>query len=80
MNIFETVTKVVLDMKGNYLDKNEITFDSHIINDIGLDSIRLVELITLLEQELDITIPDEDMVGENFTTIGRVCALISSRI
>ena len=35
----------------------------------GLDSVRVVELVVLLENELDITFPDEYLVGDTFATV-----------
>jgi acyl carrier protein len=44
--------------------------------EIGIDSLRLVELILDLEDAYQIVIPDEDMVPENFATVGAVAALV----
>lgn len=41
------------------LEKDEITRDSRLIDDLHADSLDIVELIMDLEQEFDIEIPDE---------------------
>lgn len=43
---------------------------------LGIDSLRLVELIIGLEESLDIVIPDEEMTAKNFSTVGTVTALV----
>ncbi|TCO59320.1 phosphopantetheine-binding protein [Actinocrispum wychmicini] len=37
--------------------------------EMGMDSLRIVELVMLLESELDITFPDEYLVGDTFATV-----------
>jgi acyl carrier protein len=52
-----------------------------LVTELGLDSLVLAEAISDLEQELDITIPDEDLLG--LYTLGefvdRVAVLVSTR-
>jgi acyl carrier protein len=44
--------------------------------DLGIDSLRLVELIISLEDSFDMLIPDEEMLAENFRTVGTIAALV----
>lgn len=44
--------------------------------DLGVDSLRLVELIIALEESFKVLIPDEDMLAENFHSVGTVSALM----
>ena len=44
--------------------------------DLGIDSLRLVELIIALEEEFQVLIPDEEMLAENFQNVGTVAALV----
>ena len=48
------------------IDKDKITMDTHIVDDLGADSLDVVELLMSLEDEYDITITD-DAVRELFT-------------
>ena len=48
--------------------------------DLGFDSIRIMELIILIEEELDIVIDDDDLVGENFETVETVIKLLEKYI
>ena len=48
------------------IDEDKITMDTHIVNDLGADSLDVVELLMSLEDEYDITITD-DAVRELYT-------------
>ena len=56
--IFEKVRDIIAEQLG--LEKDEITMDSSFVDDLGADSLDIVELIMALEEEFDIEIPDED--------------------
>ena len=51
-----------------------------VLFDLGFDSIRIMELIILIEEELDIVIDDDDLVGENFETVETVIKLLEKYI
>jgi acyl carrier protein len=74
--VFERVKKIIADQLG--LDENTITMDSLFVDDLGADSLDVVELIMALEEEFDIEIPDED--AEKATKVGDVVEYISSHI
>ena len=48
--------------------KDEITLKSHFIDDLKADSLDLVEMVMAFEDELGVTIPDEDQ--EKIQTVG----------
>lgn len=48
--------------------ENDITEEARIVEDLGADSLDLVELIMAIEEEFDIEIPDED--AEKIATVG----------
>ncbi|MFR1707837.1 MAG: acyl carrier protein [Clostridium sp.] len=60
------------------IDEDDITMDSGFVDDLGADSLDLVELIMALEEEFDMEIPDED--AEKITTVGDVVDYIKSRV
>lgn len=66
MDEFERVKAVIVDLLGT--DEDSITMDSSFVEDLGADSLDLVELIMALETEFDIEIPDEE--AENISTVG----------
>ena len=56
------------------LPLEKVTADAKIVDDLGADSLDVVELLSSLEDEYGITIPDEDV--ENLVTVGDVAAEI----
>lgn len=63
---FEKVKRVLAEQLG--VDESIITPDSSFVDDLGADSLDIVELIMGLETEFDIEIPDED--AEKIATVG----------
>lgn len=63
---FEKVKSVLADQLG--VDESIITLDSSFVDDLGADSLDIVELIMGLETEFDIEIPDEE--AEKIATVG----------
>lgn len=45
-----------------------------------LDSMAVVGLITLIQERLDIVIDDDEIVGDNFATIGALVDLVASKL
>lgn len=58
MEIFDRVKKVVVDKLN--VDAGEVTSDAAFMDDLGADSLDLVELVMALEEEFEIEIADED--------------------
>ena len=56
------------------LPLEKVTPDAKIVDDLGADSLDVVELLSRLEDEYGITIPDEDV--ENLVTVADVAAEI----
>lgn len=57
--IFETVRDIIATQLG--MDANKIKPESDIINDLGLDSLDIVELGMTLEEKWNLVIEDDDM-------------------
>ncbi len=53
---------------------DKVTPDAKIVDDLGADSLDVVELLSQLEEEYGITIPDED--AENLVTVADVAKAI----
>lgn len=62
----ERLKEIIADVLS--IDSNEITMDSSFVEDLGCDSLDVVEIIMGIEEELDIKIPDE--AAENIATVG----------
>ena len=74
MGTVEQVIEVVADRLGKPVD--EVKPESNFVEDLDADSLDLVELIMALEDEYDVTIPDED--AQNIRTISDAVAYIET--
>ncbi len=61
MALLDDVKEVVVEQLD--CDASEIKEDSKFIEDLGADSLDVVELVMALEEKFDIEIPDEDAEG-----------------
>lgn len=59
------------------IEEDEIKMESSFMNNLGADSLDIVELIMALEEEYDIEIPDEDV--EKMATVSDVVEYIKTR-
>lgn len=75
-------TKEMLEMIKEILSKqlrvdiDTITEDTNIMEDLGADSLDIVEMLMSIEQEQGITIPDEEIA--NFKTVGDIARYIEN--
>ena len=53
-----------------FMSKEEIKLETHLQNDLGADSLDAVELIMTIEEEFNLTIPDE--AAQNLKTVGDI--------
>lgn len=58
------------------IDRNEITMDAELSNDLGINSIELADLVMICEEKFEITIDDDDI--RKFTTVGDVVTYLES--
>ncbi|MBE7075722.1 MAG: acyl carrier protein [Clostridiales bacterium] len=72
--VLEKVKELVAEQLG--VDKSTIAENSNIIEDLGADSLDVIEMLMALEEEYGITIPDEK-IGQ-IKTIGQIVELIES--
>ncbi len=74
-DVFEKVKEVIVDQLG-IEDEERITMETTFIDDLGADSLDVVELIIALEEEFGIEIPETE--AEKVVTVGDVVNYISS--
>lgn len=65
MSTFDKVKEIVVEQLG--VDEAEVAIDSTFIDDLGADSLDIVELIMAFEEEFNIEIPDE--IAEKIKTV-----------
>lgn len=63
---FDKVKEIVVEQLG--VEENEVTMEASFIEDLGADSLDIVELIMALEEEFDLEIPDKE--AEKIATVG----------
>ena len=74
MNTFDKVKAIVVEQLG--VDEVEVTIDSTFIDDLGADSLDIVELIMAFEEEFNVEIPDD--VAEKIKTVKDTVEYIDS--
>ncbi|MGB9678993.1 MAG: acyl carrier protein [Thermoanaerobacteraceae bacterium] len=72
--VFDKVRDIIVEQLG--VDPDEVTMESSFIDDLGADSLDIVELVMALEEEFDIEIPDED--AEKIKTVGDVVEYLNN--
>ncbi len=73
--IFERVKEVIGEQLG-IEDLDTITMETTFIDDLGADSLDIVELIMALEEEFDLEIPEAE--AEKITSVGDVVEYIKN--
>ncbi|WP_339063389.1 acyl carrier protein [Tepidibacillus marianensis] len=74
-DVFDRVKKIVVDRLG--VTEDEITLDSRFKEDLGADSLDIVELVMELEDEFELEIADDD--AEKIGKVGEVVEYIKAR-
>ena len=74
--VFEKVKGIIVDQLQ--VAESAVTLEASFIDDLGADSLDLVELIMALEEEFDIEIPDAD--AEKVVTVGDVVDYIKENV
>lgn len=72
--ILEKVKEVIIEQLG--VEDESIKMDTSFIDDLGADSLDIVELIMALEEEFDMQIPDSE--AEKITTVNDVVEYIKN--
>ena len=73
--IADKVKKIVVEQLG--VSEDQVTEDAKFIEDLGADSLDLVELVMAFEEEFGSDIPDED--AEKLDTVGSAIEYINSK-
>ncbi len=75
MTIEEKVRKLIAEKLE--VDYNEVVPQAALIDDLGADSLALVELIMTMEEEFDIEVPDDD--AEKLVTVENAITYIKEK-
>ena len=74
--ILEKVKAIIVEQLG--VADTAVTMDASFIDDLGADSLDIVELVMAIEEEFDIEIPDSD--AEKVVTVGDVVDYIKENV
>ena len=74
--VFEKVKGIIVEQLG--VTEDTVTTEASFIDDLGADSLDIVELVMALEEEFDIEIPDAD--AEKVVTVGDVVDYIKENV
>lgn len=75
MSIQPKVTKIIEEQLG--VEPDRIKPEASFIDDLGADSLDIVELVMAMEEEFDLEIPDED--AEKLKTVQDVTSYIEGK-
>lgn len=70
--VFEKIREIICEQLE--LEESNVTLDSVLLEDLGADSLDLVDLVMTFEDEFDMEIPDEEL--ENIKTVGDIVRFI----
>ncbi len=75
-NIEQRVKKIVAEQLG--VNESEIKIESSFVDDLGADSLDTVELVMALEEEFNVTVPEEELEG--IDTVGQAYDLVVGKL
>lgn len=73
--VFEKVKSIIIGQLG--VEDEKVTMDAVIQDDLGADSLDIVDLVMSFEEEFDIEIPDDQV--ENIKTVGDIVKYIEDK-
>jgi acyl carrier protein len=74
--LFDKVKTVIVDQLG--VDEDEVVEDAAFVDDLGADSLDIVELVMALEEEFGVSIPDEQ--AEKIKSVGDAVEFIAENV
>lgn len=80
MNIERKLKALIVDITTEKVDSNSIDTNTDLINDLGFDSIEIIELIVEIENEFKIEIDDDDINMNILTTYSELLNMIERKL
>ena len=74
--VFDKVKKIIVDQLD--VEEDKVTEAASITDDLGADSLDVVDLVMSFEEEFDIEIPDEQV--EKIKTVGDIVKFIEEKV
>ena len=73
--MFEKFKEILVDELS--VNPDDIKMDAELVNDLGINSLELADLVLLCEERFDVVIDDDDI--QKFTTVGDVVNYMSEK-
>lgn len=74
--VFDKVKEIIVDQLE--CDEDQVTMEASITEDLGADSLDVVDLVMSIEESFDVEIPDEDVEG--IKTVGDIVKYIENKV
>ncbi len=74
--VFDKVKDIIVDQLD--VDEDKVKMEASITDDLGADSLDVVDLVMSLEEEFDVEIPDDQV--ENIKTVGDIVKFIEENV
>ncbi len=72
--VLEGLAEIVVDETG--IDAGDVTLEKNFTDDLDIDSLSMMTIVTLAEEKFDVRIPDEDV--KNLVTVGDAVTYITN--
>ncbi|MFT3950486.1 MAG: acyl carrier protein [Oscillospiraceae bacterium] len=73
--VFDKVKDIIVEQLG--VDAENVTMEASITEDLGADSLDVVDLVMSIEEEFDVEIPEDEV--ENIKTVGNIVKFIEEK-
>ena len=74
--VFEKIRDIIVEQLG--VDEEEVKAEASITEDLGADSLDVVDLVMSIEESFDVEVPDDEV--ENIKTVGDIVKFIEAKI
>ena len=79
MSYGQRIREYLADEMDPPLEPTEIADDYRLIEMGGLDSMAILQLVSFLEDEFELELDNDDLVLDNFETVGAIVELVKTR-
>lgn len=74
--VFDKIKDIIVEQLD--VEKDAVTMEASITEDLGADSLDVVDLVMSIEESFDVEIPDEEV--ENIKTVGDIVKYIENKV
>lgn len=74
--VFDKIKDIIVEQLD--VEEDAVTMEASITEDLGADSLDVVDLVMSIEESFDVEIPDEEV--ENIKTVGNIVKYIENKV